>query len=200
MLKSIILEFNIMYFKYFLSLLLIFLFSISVYSAELKATKITNINNKINVEFNNTLQLKNFTLTDNNLVSPFYESKGNKYYFFSFLSRDFKNNIIKAANDKSNKIVDNTKGLIEYKINKCTIVKQPKTILAFMSVIFNDTVEINCNILNGKYGLWVAWPSIKEKDKWNKLFEIKDKNLKEEIETNLIKHYKQKRNDNKLQK
>jgi len=189
-----------MYFKYLLSLLLIFLLSMEIFSVELKTTKITNTGNKIDIEFNKTLQLKDFKLVDNNLVSPFYESKGNKHYFFYFLNRDFKNNIIKAAKDKSNTIIESTTVPIEYKINKCNIVKKPKTILAFMSVIFNDTVEINCNILNGKYGLWVAWPAIKEKDKWNKLFEIKDKNLKEEIETKLIKYYKQKKNDNKLQK
>ena len=67
-----------------------------------------------------------------------------------------------------------------------------------MSVIFNDNIEISCNILNGKYGLWVAWPSIKEKDKWIKLFNIKNKELKEEIETKLLKLYKPKKNDAKL--
>ena len=166
----------------------------------MKITKVININNKINVEFNNILKLKNFTLTNNNLTSPFYETNGNKYYFFYFLNRDLKNNIIKIANDKNSNIIDNKRNSVEYKINKCNIIKNPKTVLAFMSVIFNDAIEINCNVLNGKYGLWVAWPSIKEKDKWNKLFEIQDKKLKEDIETELIKYYKRKKNDNKLKK
>ena len=61
----------------------------------------------------------------------------------------------------------------------------------------NDAIEINCNVLNGKYGLWVAWPSIKEKDKWIKIFNIKDKNLKDEIDTELLKFYKKKKNDTK---
>ena len=69
-----------------------------------------------------------------------------------------------------------------------------------MSVIFNNNIEVNCNILNGKYGLWVSWPSIKESNDWRKIFEIKDKSLKDKIETELIKHYKQKRNDDKLKK
>ncbi|MBR3628214.1 MAG: septation protein SpoVG family protein, partial [Elusimicrobia bacterium] len=120
--------------------------------------------------------------------------------FFYFLNRDLKNNIIKIANDKNSNIIDNKRNSVEYKINKCNIIKNPKTVLAFMSVIFNDAIEINCNVLNGKYGLWVAWPSIKEKDKWNKLFEIQDKKLKEDIETELIKYYKRKKNDNKLKK
>ena len=130
-------------------------------------------------------------------MSPFYENNGNKYYFFYFLDRNLKKDIIDKINNKNNSFSkDNDK--IEYKINKCNIVKNPKTILAFMSVIFNDNIEISCNILNCKYGLWVAWPSIKEKDKWIKLFNIKNKELKEEIETKLLKLYKQKKNDAKL--
>jgi DNA-binding cell septation regulator SpoVG len=130
-------------------------------------------------------------------MSPFYENNENKYYFFYFLDRNLKKDIIDKINNKNNSFSkDNDK--IEYKINKCNIVKNPKTILAFMSVIFNDNIEISCNILNGKYGLWVAWPSIKEKDKWIKLFNIKNKELKEEIETKLLKLYKQKKNDAKL--
>lgn len=186
-----------MYLKRFFSLLLIFLFSIEVYSADLEVTKIINSNNKVTIEFNNILRLKDFTFTDNNLISPFYESKGNKYHFFYFLDRNFKNEIIKNLKDKNN-ISKDTKKAIEYKINKCNILKNPKTTLAFMSVIFNDTIEINCNILNGKYGLWIAWPSIKNKDAWNKIFEIKDKNLKDKIETDLIKYYKQKKNNVKF--
>lgn len=186
-----------MYIKRFLFVLLFFLFCITSYASNLNVTKITNKNNKINIEFNDTLQLHDFTLTDGNLISPFYENNGNKYYFFYFLDRNLKKDIIDKINNKNNSFSkDNDK--IEYKINKCNIVKNPKTILAFMSVIFNDNIEISCNILNGKYGLWVAWPSIKEKDKWIKLFNIKNKELKEEIETKLLKLYKQKKNDAKL--
>ncbi len=186
-----------MYMKRFLFVLLLFLFCIRSYALDLNLTKITNQNNKINIEFNNTLQLHDFILKDGTLISPYYENNGNKYYFFHFLNRNFKNNIVNKINNKNNTFT-NTKEKIEYKINKCNIVKNPKTILAFMSVIFNDNIEINCNILNGKYGLWISWPSIKEKDKWIKIFNIKDKELKEEIENALLKYYKQKKNDDKL--
>ena len=182
-----------MYLKKLSILLFILLCSIEIFAANLKVTKLTTANNKINIEFNNTLQFFDFTLESNNLISPFYENKGNKYYFFYFLDRNFKMDIIKIINKKE-KINDNSKEKIQYKINKCNIIKNPKTILAFMSVIFNDNIEVNCNILNGKYGLWVAWPSIKEKEKWRKIFNIKDKNLKEEIEVILLKHYKNKKN------
>ena len=184
--------------KKFLFLLFLFLFCIEVSAEKLLLTKISNTNNKISIEFNNNLQLHDFTLTDNNLLSPFYENKENKYYFFYFLDRNFKNDIIKKIQSNDTDIVYKNKGKIEYKINKCSIPKQPKKILAFMSVIFNDNIEINCNILKGPYGLWIAWPSIKEQNKWKKLFNIKDKHLKENIEKKLIEHYKQKNNADKL--
>ena len=184
--------------KKFLFLLFIFLFSIEVSAEKLLLTKISNTDNKTSIEFNNKLQLHDFTLTDNNLLSPFYESNGNKYYFFHFLDRNFKNNIIKKIQNKDIDTVPAGKEKIEYKINKCLIPKHTQKILAFMSVIFNDDIEINCNILKGQYGLWIAWPSIKEQNKWKKLFIIKDKNLKNDIETNLIEYYKQKKNANKL--
>ena len=95
--KIIYTKLYIMYLKRFLFLLLFFLFATKVYSAGLEITKVTNVNNKLNVEFNNTLSLKDFTLIDDNLISPFYESKGNKYYFFYFLNRNLKNDIIKMS-------------------------------------------------------------------------------------------------------
>lgn len=187
-----------MHIKKFLFILLLFLFCVNSYALVLNLTKVTNKNNKINIELNNILYLQDFVLADDKLLSPFYESKGTKYYFFSFLNRKTKQEIINKINNKEKIVSDRFNGKTEYKINKCSIVKKPKTILAFMSVIFNDEIEINCNILNGKYGLWVSWPSIKEKDKWRKIFDIKDKKLKDEIETALIKYYKQKRDNDKL--
>lgn len=189
-----------MHIKQLLIILLFFLFCVKSYALDLNLTKVTNKNNKINIEFNNILQLQDFVLTDGNLISPFYESNGTKYYFFYFLNRKTKQDVIDKINKKENSFSNKTNIKTEYKINKCNIVKKPKTILAFMSVIFNDNIEINCNILNGKYGLWVAWPSLKENDKWRKIFDIKDKNLKDKIETDLLKYYKQKRNDDKLKK
>lgn len=184
-------------YRYIFSLLLALLFVSGIYAADLTLTKFTDTKNKISMEFNDTLQLYDFSFTENNLMSPFYESNGNKYYFFYFLNRKFKLDVTQKITNNDN-VVNTGKGTIEYKINKCNIVNNPKTILAFMSVIFNDKLEVTCNVLNGKYGLWIAWPSVKEQDKWRKIFDIKDKKLKEEIETKLLRHYKQKKNDTKL--
>ena len=87
-----------MHIKQFLLILLLFLFCVNSYALDL--TKVTNKNNKINIELNNILYLQDFVLADDKLVSPFYESKGTKYYFFSFLNRKTKQEIINKINNK----------------------------------------------------------------------------------------------------
>ena len=188
-----------MYFKKLFFLLIFILCFNKLVAGNLNLTKINTKNGTIQIEFNDTLQLSNFILIDGKLISPFYESNNNKHYFFYFLDRNFKNAIINSIQGKP-VTNNNSNKKFEYKVNKCILVKKPKKILAFMSVIFDDSIEVNCNLLNGKYGFWIAWPAIKEKDKWNKLFNIKDRKLKEEIETMLIKYYKQIKNDNQFKK
>ena len=67
-----------MHIKQFLLILLLFLFCVNSYALDL--TKVTNKNNKINIELNNILYLQDFVLVDDKLVSPFYENNGTKYY------------------------------------------------------------------------------------------------------------------------
>ncbi len=184
--------FKIMNCKFILSLLFLSFISANIFATDLKVTNITKTDKNINIEFNNNLTLCNFISDNNSLISPYYENKGTKYYYFHFLNRNFKNDIIEQIKSDTVQFPKNDKN-IEYKINKCNIVKNPKKVFAFMSIIFNNTVEVQCNIMKGDYGLWVAWPSVKEKDKWNKLFTIKDNELKKDIESALIKFYKQKR-------
>lgn len=186
-----------MNFKFILSLLFFVFITTNIFAVELKVTNIVKTDNNVNIEFNSNLTLCNFILDNDSLISPYYENKGTKYYFFYFLNRNFKNQIIDKIKAGTNKFLKSDEN-IEYKINKCSIVQYPKKIVAFMSVIFNDTIEVQCNMIKGDYGLWVAWPSIKEKDKRNNLFKIKDKKLKKEIETMLIKFYKQKRDNQNI--
>lgn len=184
-------------FKFILLSLFLFFIYTNIFAKELKVTNIIKTNNNINIEFNNKLTLYNFILDENSLISPYYENNGTKYYFFYFLSRNYKNQIIDKIKSNTKQFLKSNEN-IDFKINKCNIIQNPKKLIAFMSVIFNDTIEVQCNIMKGDYGLWIAWPSIKEKDKWNKIFQIKDKNLKKEVETTLIKFYKQKRDNQNI--
>ena len=54
--------------------------------------------------------------------------------------------------------------------------------------------------MDGKNGLWVQWPSQKKEDKWNKIFIIKDKNLKKDIEDKIINKYNKDIENDKFKK
>ncbi len=135
-------------------------------------------------------------MKNNNLIIPSYKSKNKEYFYFSILDRNLKNTIIKEIQSE-NKEYSANETKIEYKINKFFIPQNTKTAKAFVSVIFNDKLEVNCTVLNGKYGLWVAWPSTKENNKWEKLFYINDKELKEKIEKEILEIYDRRLNNAK---
>lgn len=178
--------------RHLLTILLSLVFCTNIFSQPLEISKMDKSNlSSVFVEFNNKLSFKNLSLKNDTLVIPSYKSGNNEYFYFSFLDRNLKNEIIKEIKSENKKYSSN-ETRIEYKINKFFIPNNPKTAKAFVSVIFNNKAEVNCTILNGKYGLWVAWPSKKEKDKWTKLFYVNDKELREKIEKEIIEKYKQK--------
>ncbi|MBQ3834216.1 MAG: septation protein SpoVG family protein, partial [Elusimicrobia bacterium] len=148
----------------------------------------------ISIDFNNILSFKNLSLKNNTLIIPSYKSNNKEYFYFAILDRNLKNKIIEEIKNKNIEYkTDENK--VEYTINKFYIPQNPKTVKAFVSVIFNDKIEVNCNVLNGKYGLWVAWPSKKENNKWTKMFAINDKELKNKIEKEIIELFNKKAKD-----
>lgn len=183
--------------KYLLTFFLSFIFCANIFAQPLEISKIDKSNlSSITIEFNSKLLFENLALKNNTLILPSYKSKNKEYFYFSILDRTLKNNIINEIKSENTEY-KTTETKIEYKINKFFIPKEPKTAKAFVSVIFNDKIEVNCTILNGKYGLWVAWPSKKENNKWNKLFYINDKILKEQIEKEILETYGKKLKDDK---
>ena len=102
------------------------------------------------------------------------------------MQRDFAKKIYE--NIKSNK-TSAQYSKINYKINKFKLISSHKTIKAFSSVIFEEKLEAECRVIEGKYGLWIAWPSEKKGGVWIKNFIIIDKDLKNNIEDDLIKRY-----------
>ena len=80
-------------------------------------------------------------------------------------------------------------------INKFSLYRKKAKIKAFASVIFNDDIEVECRIMDGKNGLWVAWPSNKVGDKWYSNFKFIDRKIKNGVENLLIKEYTKKLNN-----
>jgi DNA-binding cell septation regulator SpoVG len=70
-----------------------------------------------------------------------------------------------------------------------SVLKDNKSIKAFASIIFDDDIEVECRIMNGKKGLWIAWPSYLKHGIWIKNFTFINKNFQKDIEKKLITNY-----------
>lgn len=169
-----------------LSVFMILLFLCFPVFGDLKVTGIKTEGRYYNIVLNNAFSISDIVLEKNNISMPVHTNKGKVYKQFSILRRDFRNYLSQSL--KENKIYDSSDE-VNYKINKFKILKNKKTLRAFASVIFNDTLEVECRVMEGENGLWIAWPSSKDNEKWKKLFTFLDKKLKRSVETELIKHY-----------
>jgi DNA-binding cell septation regulator SpoVG len=154
--------------------------------AGLKITKVQKTAEFYEVVLNDDIKISNISLIDNVLEFPKYKNKNKTYKQIAVLRKDFKNYLIDAL------LSNNTfsgKRMTSFKINKMSVLKNNKSIKAFASIIFDDDIEVECRIMNGKKGLWIAWPSDLKSGVWIKNFTFINKNLQKNIEKKLITDY-----------
>ncbi|MCL2145039.1 MAG: SpoVG family protein [Endomicrobia bacterium] len=161
------------------------------FAGELKITQIDSSGGTAyNIIINDAIAICNISLKNkegkNFVEFPVYAAGGKVYKQFSVLRRDYGEYL--AYSIKENKISD-YKGSTEFKINKFSKVKKNGNIKAFASVIFEDLLEAECRIMDGKNGLWVAWPARKNGGAWEPDFSFTDKKLKKQVESGLILRY-----------
>ncbi|MCL2390094.1 MAG: SpoVG family protein [Endomicrobia bacterium] len=159
--------------------------------AEIKVTGLEKNGTEYAVSLNDSIKISGIKLkktnSGNEIEFPQYVSKGVVYKQMSVLNRDYKNYLIGII-EKG--IISNTEnGKISYKINKFKPLKNHNSVKAFMSVIFDGCLEVECRVMNGKNGMWIAWPAVKKESGWVKNFEFADLKLKKEIESALIGYY-----------
>lgn len=154
--------------------------------ASLKITEISTKDSKFNITLNNSIQILNIELQDNELKFPIYKSKNKQYKQIFVLKRDFK--VYLKDSLLENKVFSNTES-ISFNINKLYKLKNNTTVKAFASIVFDNEIEVECRIMQGKSGLWIAWPSTKINNKWVKNFKFINKSLQKEVETKLIVDY-----------
>ncbi|MDR3256178.1 MAG: SpoVG family protein [Endomicrobium sp.] len=154
--------------------------------AELKVTKIIKGNQSFDIILNDDIKLSNISLKNNNIELPVYISKNKTYKQLGILRREFRQYLVNSlSQNKMSSKTENT----TFKINKLSPLKKHPTIKAFTSVIFNNDIEVGCRIMQGKNGLWIAWPSNKKGDVWIKEFKFINKDLKKMVEKKLISSY-----------
>ena len=175
-----------------LCIILVFLcyFKLS-FAGELKITQIETVNNSgYDITINNSISVHNVVLKNeggkNAVEFPVYAADGKVYKQFSVLRRDYNEYLISSL--KENKKSDYA-AAPDFKINKFSKLKKEGNIKAFASVIFEDRLEVECRIMDGKNGFWVAWPANKKEGVWKPDFSFADKNLKKRVEEALILKY-----------
>jgi DNA-binding cell septation regulator SpoVG len=166
----------------------LFLFLCVYHVFALEITNIDRNNNIYDITFNNVILVKGVVLknirNDSFVEMPEYKSKGKVYKQFVILQRNYKKYLADAL--KKNQI--SSKNVpITFKVNEFNKLKNHKNIAAFSSVIFDDTLEVKCRIMKSITGFWIAWPSVKENNKWVNNFIFLDLDLKDKIEENLLK-------------
>jgi DNA-binding cell septation regulator SpoVG len=152
----------------------------------MKVTKIKKNDDFYEIILNNDVKISGVFFANNVLEFPKYERKNKSYKQFSILNRNFKNYLLESL---LNNRTSTGKFSTSFKINKMSVLKNNKNLKAFASVIFNDYIEVECRIISGKNGLWIAWPLNLKNNIWTKNFRFINKDLQSNVEKKLITDY-----------
>ncbi|MFQ3675023.1 MAG: septation protein SpoVG family protein [Endomicrobiia bacterium] len=128
-----------------------------------------------------------------NLQFPEYISKRGKVFpQVVVLSKDLTDRITSAIITSK---VEQLPSAVEpsYKLNKFSpFRREGSSLKIFASVIFAGTLEVECKVMEGKRGPWIAWPSVKDEStgKYRKQVVFKSREYQKKIENDLLSKYK----------
>jgi DNA-binding cell septation regulator SpoVG len=127
-----------------------------------------------------------------NLEFPTYISKrGKTYPQITVLDKTLQERIIKAITSLTPE-KPTTKVEPRFKINKFSpYTHSTSSLKVFASVVFEDSIEIECKVMKGKYGPWISWPARKDttSGKWIQQVSFTSKEYKKKIEQALLSKY-----------
>ena len=157
--------------------------------------------NVFSITLNNTIVIKEVKLKKTkigqreiiNLEFPTYVSKHGKVYpQINILDKTLQERIVKVITSfMPEKPISEVKQP-EFKINKFSVYNKSKSNLkVFASVLFENSIEIECKIMKGKYGVWVAWPARKDvsTNKWVQQVGFISEEYKKKLEQSLLSKY-----------
>ncbi len=192
--------------KSFYIILLLFLCSYLFSQETAKKLWITSVEktaaNEYSITLNDLIVIKEIKLKKTkigqreivNLEFPTYISKrGKAYPQIVVLDKTLQERIIKAITTTTAEKPTEKIGEPSFKISKFSPYRQSRSSLkVFASVVFEDSIEIECKVMEGKYGPWIAWPARKDKttNKWVQQVNFTSKEYKKKIEQSLLSKYK----------
>jgi len=128
-----------------------------------------------------------------NLQFPEYISKRGKVFpQVTVLSKDLTDRITSAIITSK---VEQLPAPVEpsYKVNKFSPFRRSDSKLKiFASVIFANSLEVECKVMEGRKGPWISWPSRKDETsgKYLKQVVFKSKEYQKKVENDLLNRYK----------
>lgn len=126
------------------------------------------------------------------LKFPVYVSRAGKVYPQVRLLDDRSLKTVADAIASKGRDVTLNPGKTGYRVTKFEPFRRRGSKLrAFAAVSLFDALEIECRIMEGRNGPWVAWPARKPDGggRWVRQVVFTDKRLKEDIETELLGRY-----------
>jgi DNA-binding cell septation regulator SpoVG len=182
-----------------ISLIILFLLSLTgfVIGSTLDITNVTVVDNNSNskrarVIIGSFLAIENIVLyPDKSIKLPQYvSSTKNEYTQVDILDPELEQKIINAilTNDiKEN--IDQSKD-VKISIGQFEKFDTKSKRKANVRVIFNDEIAVICGVMDGKKGLWIAWPAHQEKDKsYRKDIYILKSALQKKVENLILEEY-----------
>jgi len=169
--------------------------SVSFQSKPAKGKK--NLKGYAEIVLNGSLKIRDIQVLEiageTKLKFPTYVSRqGRVYPQVVIHTKEANETILEAI--KNGKISEEVIPL-EFEVTKI-LPYEGKKLEAFASVTFNQAVTVECKIMSGKKDvLWVAWPTRPSSvagEGWIKQAIILDKELKKEVEKELLKTYNEK--------
>jgi len=156
-----------------------------------------NLKSYAEIMLNGSLKIRDIQVLEiageTKLKFPSYLSRQGKVYPQVIVHTKEANEVVLEA-IKNGKISQEVIPL-EFEVTKILPYYGKGKLRAFASVTFNQAITVECKIMSGKKSLWVAWPAHPPKvagQRWVKQVIILDKQLKNEIEKELLKKYHEK--------
>lgn len=127
-----------------------------------------------------------------NLKFPEYVSKRGKVFpQVSVVNKDLMDKMgLAISQNKIEKL--STPKEPSFKISKFSYYKRSKSSLrVFAAVVFDESIEIECKVMEGKRGPWISWPAKKDTStgKYIKQVLFNSKELQNRVEQQLIEKY-----------
>jgi len=181
-----------------LSLLLLIGALVSCFASELAVTNVRSSSGSYSITFNNSLVVKSLKLKkvgDNYFVMlPEYVAKNKRVYPQArVLTKEANVALIDAM--LNGKTSTNIALKLEYAVKKISQYQKKSNLKAFVTIVFNEALELEFKLISTRNGFWLAPASIKTGDKYKQIVDILDKDLSDSIEREVIDKYNKIVND-----